>query len=170
MDSQFVLFAMVGVALVAIVAGITRHELADRRRLGVTRLQREQQRHVVAVLLGRGGAATALSEEDSEATGLTGEDWARLEAFRARARLLAATGEALGTPGWRARLRAARRDGHTALFVVAVLGSANLAMHFGAAALILGSSLLFAGVLTLFSTLVLAGVVVAVILDLLSSG
>lgn len=85
---------------------------------------------------------------------LTAGELARLSAISARARLM--EGEPLSSPGWRAQVRHAWRNGYSGWILACLAGAFSMGTHFGVWWLAAGGGMLGAAAVTLLS----AGVMV----------
>lgn len=92
----------------------------------------------------------------TNAGGLSAEEVARLNAFRATARYMA--GESMESVTWWRKVRHAWRDGYAGWIVASLVGAFSMATHFGAYWLISGGGWLGAAAVTVLSTAAMVGV------------
>jgi hypothetical protein len=150
---------MVAALLVAVaVIGIALNEMYLSKR-GAQRSNGEQSRSSQSRVLVR--------HPPPNGGGLSAEQIARLNAFRAKARFMA--GETMESATWWRKIRYAWRDGYAGWIVASLLGAFSMATHFGAYWLILGGTWLGAIMVTLLSTLTLVAVCAWIGLGLVST-
>ncbi len=147
LDSLTVVAAIAALLLAVGVVGtiLTEVQLAKRQRhLGTGERTRTPSGHV------------AMRKPPANAGGLSAEELARLNAFRATARYMA--GESLEPVTWWRKVRHAWRDGYAGWIVASLVGAFSMATHFGAYWLISGGGWLGAAAVTLLSTAAMVGV------------
>ena len=147
LDSLTVVAAIAALLLAVGVVGtiLTEVQLAKRQRhLGTAERTHTPSGHV------------AMRKSPANAGGLSAEELARLNAFRATARYMA--GESLEPVTWWRKVRHAWRDGYAGWIVASLVGAFSMATHFGAYWLISGGGWLGAAAVTLLSTAAMVGV------------
>lgn len=154
-SSQTLFLGMGGIALALIALGVLIHAA-----------ERSTFRHATRHAPRTGQSHVAQPVRRARHAHLSGSDLARLSAFRGRARLMA--GEPLGDVRWWRKVAVAWRDGYAGWVIACAVGSFSMATHFGAWWLISGGGWGGAAVVTVLSTVLMAGTCAWIGLGLIS--